>query len=197
MGVIADGTTETAATVTGLNQTGITVAVLSSAGVPISSTANPTTISANGCAFSNSDWNYSMYGRQDIVAIPTQDAYGNSTVDGGYMALDYFPSGYTYAGLIRPDMPRTARWASFNAADSMAQTIRNDSTYTPVIYAIGLQGNEPMAIDQDFMERLANDVRASNYDSTKAQGQFILATSTAGLAQAFQQIASQILRLSK
>jgi Flp pilus assembly protein TadG len=196
-GVISDGSAETASTVTALNQTGYTVAVLSSAGVPISNTSNPTTINAAGCAFPNSDWTYSIYGRQDIAAIPTQDAYGNSTVDGGYMALDYFPTGDAYAGLIRPDMPRTTRWASFNAADSMAQTIRNDTTYAPVIYTIGLQGNEPMAIDQDFMERLANASGASNFDATKPQGDFILATSTAGLAQAFQQIASQILRLSR
>jgi Mg-chelatase subunit ChlD len=200
IGVIADGSSETASSVTALNQTGYTVAVLSSAGVPISNTSNPTTISGSstsGCAFPNSDWTYSVYGRQDIAAIPTQDAYQNSTVDGGFMALDYFPTGHPYAGLIRPDMPRTVRWASFNVADSMAQTIRNDATYTPVIYTIGLQGNESMLIDQDFMERLANDARASNYDATKPQGEFILATGTAGLAQAFQQIASQILRLSR
>ena len=94
-------------------------------------------------------------------------------------------------------MPRTARWASFNAADSMAQTIRNDTTYAPIIYTIGLAGNETMAMNQNFMERLANDPRASNYDSTKPQGQFILAADTSQLAQAFQQVASQILRLSK
>ena len=94
-------------------------------------------------------------------------------------------------------MPRTARWASFNAADSMAFTIRNDTTYTPIVFTIGLSGNETMAMNQDFMERLANDARASNYDSTKPQGQFILASDTAHLSQAFEQVASQILRLSK
>jgi hypothetical protein len=94
-------------------------------------------------------------------------------------------------------MPRTARWAAFNAADSLAYTIRTDSTYGTIIYTIGLSGNETMAIDQDFMERMANDPRASNYDSTRPQGEFILASDTSQLAQAFQQVASQILRLSK
>jgi Flp pilus assembly protein TadG len=196
-GVIADGSAETAADITGLNQTGYTVAVLDATGVPISDNSNPKTISASGCAFSNSNWTYSVYGRTDIEAIPTTDAYGNSTI--GYIALDMFPlgSGYPSAGLIRPDMPRTARWASFNAADSMAQKIRNDPTYTTIIYTIGLQGNETMAMNQDFMERLANDAKASNFDPTKPQGQFLLATNTTQLSQAFQQIASEILRLSR
>lgn len=200
VGVIADGSQMTSATtdVTQINATGYTVAVLSSAGVPITSSANPVTISASGCAFPSSNWQYSIYGRQDVANIPSQDIYGNSTLNRGMVPnLDVFPSGYTYAGLIRPDMPRTVRWASFNAADSQAQTIRNNSTYNTIIYSIGLAGNEPMAMDQDFMERVANDPRASNYDSTKPQGQFILASSTSQLAQAFQQVASQILRLSK
>jgi Flp pilus assembly protein TadG len=203
-GVIADGSGETAADVTGLNQYGYTVAILSSTGVPISNTSNPTTLSgsiAKGCSFSNSDWTYSIYGRTDIAAIPTQDAYGNSLLDRPSLmpALDTFKAG-NYIGSIRPDMPRTVRWASFNAADSMAQTIRNNSTYTTQIYTIGLASNETMAIDQDFMKRLANDPTApaaSNYDSTKPQGMFILAGNNAEMAQAFQQIASQILRLSQ
>jgi len=203
-GVIADGSLESAADVTGLNQTGYTVAVLDSTGVPISSTADPTTISANGCAFSNSNWQYSIFGRTDIAAIPEQDANGYSTADRPNLmpALDRFPlSNANYHGLIRPDMPRTVRWASFNAADSVAQAIRNDLTYTTVIYTIGETGHEPMAMDQDFMKRLANDgtgaVPASNFDATKPQGRFILANNDAELAQAFQQIASQILRLSQ
>jgi hypothetical protein len=97
-------------------------------------------------------------------------------------------------------MPRTVRWAAFNATDSMATSIRNNAIYTTLIYTIGLQGNEPMAIDQDFMKRLANDGTyppASNYDATKPSGRFMLANNTAELAQAFQTVASQILRLSQ
>jgi hypothetical protein len=145
---------------------------------------------ASGCSFSSDVRN----GRQDIAYIPTQDSNTYSTV--GYIPLDYFPSSSPYHDRIRPDMPRTVRWAAFNAADSVAQAIRNNSTYTTVVYTIGLQGNETMAIDQDFMERMANDPDASNYDGTKPQGEFILAPNTAQLSQAFQHVASQILRLS-
>ena len=191
-GIFGDGSAENWP----LNQYGYTVAVLSPTGVSISNGSNPTTISASGCNFSSSNWQTSVYGRQDIAYIPTQDAYGNSTVDNGYKAVDYFTSG-PYSGQIRPDMPRTARYVAFNAADSIGQTIRNDTTYGILTYTIGLTGNEPMPMDQDFMERLANDPRASNYDSTKAQGQFILANNSAEMAQAFNTIAGEIIRLAK
>jgi Mg-chelatase subunit ChlD len=193
LGAIADGSAETATDIYGLNQTGDTYAVFSAPSVSITTASGINPISASGCSFTGNV----RYGRKDIAAIPTQDADGNSTVDGGYIGLDYFPTGYTYAGQIRPDMPRTVRWAAFNVVDSLAQKIRNDATYTPITFTIGLQGNESMAMNQDFMERVANDAQASNYDPTKPQGQFILATNTTQLSQAFQQIASEILRLSR
>ncbi len=191
-GAIADGTVETASSITDLNSTGDTYAIFNNPSVAIttSSGINPITTGAQGCSFLSNVRN----GRQDVAYIPTTDAYQNSTV--GLIPLDLFPSG-VYSGLIRPDMPRTVRWAAFNAADSQAYKIRNDTTYNPIIYTIGLQGNETMAIYQDFMERVANDSRASNYDSSRPEGQFILATDTSQLSQAFQQVASQILRLSK
>ena len=198
-GIFGDLSKPTATSVTGLSATGYTGAVLNPLGVPLSSNANPTTISAAGCSFNTTthNWNYAIYGRKDIAALPEADYYGNSLADRGMVPpLDRFAAG-PYIGQIRPDMPRTARWAAFNATDSRAQTIRNNTTYGTVIYAIGLQGNEPMAMDQDFMERLANDSRASNFDATKPSGQFILATNAAELSQAFQQVASQILRLSR
>jgi hypothetical protein len=194
-GVIADGSYESGLP---LNATGYTAAVLSAAGVPISSTANPVTISAPGCMFPNPyNWQYSIYGRVDVAYIPTRDAYQNSTVDGNYRPLDYFPTGHPYAGFIRPDMPRTVRYAAVNAADSAAMTIRSDTTFGTLVYSIGLGGNEAMPIDADFMERVANDKRASNYDLTKPLGAFVYASNKGDLSSAFSQIASQILRLSQ
>lgn len=191
-GAISDATTETATSFNDLNATGATWAIFGTPSIPISTSGSINPISnAQGCSFAYNVFN----GRQDVAYIPTTDAYHNSTV--GLIPLDYFPSGYQYSGQIRPDMPRTVRWAAFNAADSQAYKIRNDTTYNPIVYTIGLQGNEPMAIYQDFMERMANDSRASNYDSTRPQGQFILANDTSQLSQAFQEVASQILRLSK
>ena len=207
-GIFADGSAETATNNLLLNPTGYTVAVLSDAGVPITSNANPTTISASGCAFPNSNWQYSVYGRLDVAYIPTTDNFGNSTLGSEFGTLDLFPSypsaqcasaaACPYGGQIRPDMPRTARYVSFNAADSIAHTIRNDMTDNgTLIYTIGLQGNETMAIDQNFMERLANDTRADDYNSAKPTGMFFLATDLSELQDAFLQVASQILHLTQ
>ena len=191
-GAISDATTETATSFNDLNATGATWAIFGTPSIPISTPGSIIPISnAAGCSFAYNVFN----GRQDVAYIPTKDAFQNSTI--GLIPLDYFPSWDTYHDQIRPDMPRTIRWAAFNAADSQAYKIRNDTTYNTIVYTIGLQGNEPMAIYQDFMERMANDPRASNYDSTRPQGQFILANDTSQLSQAFQQVASQILRLSK
>lgn len=196
-GIIADGSQETATSNAGLNPTGVTVAVLSAAGVAITNGNNPTTISASGCAFPNSNWQYSMNGRLDVAYIRTTDNYGNSTVGSEFGTLDLFTSG-TYKSDIRPDMPRTARYVSFNAADSIAHRIRNDLTDGgTLIYTIGLSGNETMAIDDQFMERLANDPRADDYNPVKPTGAYYLATNQDQLANAFLEVASQILHLTE
>ena len=49
----------------------------------------------------------------------------------------------------------------------------------------------------DFLERVANDPRASNYDSTKPTGLYIYAPTSAELNDAFSNIASQILHLAR
>lgn len=159
----------------------------------------PPAVSAAGCQFSSTsygsfgNWNV-PYGRNDIAYIPALDAYGNATF--GYKPADTFTSG-AYSGYIRTDSPLAIRYAAMNAADSIAQSIHADSTYGIVVYSIGLSGNESIAMDQDFMERIANDPRASNYNSDEPVGMFVLATDNSTLADAFNSIASQILRLSK
>jgi hypothetical protein len=84
-----------------------------------------------------------------------------------------------------------------NAADYKSQQIRSNTTYNIVTYTIGLAGNESIPMDTDFLERIANDIRASNYNSSQPQGMFVLASNNAALLDAFNAVASQILRLSK
>jgi Flp pilus assembly protein TadG len=182
----------------GLQDTGPTSLVIDATGVGISNTGSPA-ISAKNCAFPSN----LAKGRLDVAYIRPTDVYGSS-IDSGYNAgygdLDRFPlTNLSYIGKIRPDTPRNVRIASFNAADSIAQTIRNNTTYGTILYTIGLNGNDPVPLNENFMERLANDPRADNYDSTPAKGQglFILASDKGQLASAFQSIASQILRLSQ
>jgi hypothetical protein len=78
----------------------------------------------------------------------------------------------------------------------MANTIRSDTNLNPTIYTIGLSNPPSEIINSTFLERVANDPRAPGYNSSQSTGLFILASSS-GLQSAFQQIASQILRLSK
>lgn len=159
----------------------------------------PPAISASGCAFSSTSsgafGSYNVpYGRKDLAYIPSQDAYGNATF--GYKPVATFTSG-AYSGQIRTDSPLAIRYAAMNAADSIARKIHSDATYGIVVYSIGLSGNESIPMDTDFMERIANDPRASNYNPGEPIGMFALATDNATLADAFNSIASQILRLSK
>jgi Flp pilus assembly protein TadG len=196
-GLLIDGSGETASTVAGMNATGQTGGLYQVGGTwPLTaSTLLPPLVSQSGCSFSSDQ----TMARVDVANIPETDRNGYSTAGGsipGVPAVDRFTSG-PYNALIRPDMPRTVRWVAFNAADAIAQAVHNDTNFSPVIYTIGLAGNESMAMNQAFMERLANDPRANNYDQNKPVGQFILATDNASVAAAFNQIASQVLRLAK
>jgi len=142
--------------------------------------------------------------RYDIAYIPTQDYYGNRTDttlnpfskgSNPYWPVVLFPNDgvHFYPGKIRPDVPQNMVYTAFNAADNAAYNIRSDTTYKPVIYSIGLGSD----VNDDFMERVANDPRASSYDASKAAGLYIKAPTPAQLQSAFQQIASQILRISQ
>lgn len=148
-------------------------------------------VSSPGCVFpGNTD-----KVRLDLAALPAADVYGNSTA--GYKPNDPVPAGNPpYTGLSRIDAPISVVNAALNAADNQARTIRTDPIYTPIIYTIGLGGTPFQVIDSDFLERVANDPRASSYNSKQPTGLFIYANAST-LGSAFAQIASQILRLSK
>lgn len=154
----------------------------------------PDVISASGCTFTQ---NGATYVRDDVAYIPTTDAFGNAT-NSGYKGIpDTFSSG-AYAGQIRDDeqIPGVVA-AAFNAADNQATTIRNDPNYTIMLYTIGLDGAPDVAIDSVFLERLANDPRSPIYDSSKPDGYYAYAANASALNQAFYQVASQVLRLSR
>ena len=183
------------------NPTGYTGGICSVSPPPsiTQGSGDPAAVSAPGCAFSSNSSNafgtYNVpYDRYDIAYVPSTDIYGNSTF--GYKPAQTFTSG-PYTGQIRTDSPLAIRYAAMNAADSVSSKIRSDSTYHIVTYTIGLAGNEAIPMDTDFLERIANDPRASNYNSSQPQGVFALANDNAQLADAFNLIAAQILRLSK
>lgn len=164
--------------------------------------SSPGTISAPGCSFTNSSGYCRqqplLCARQDVAYIPTTDAYNNATNSGYKGAPATFPTGDYYAGRIRNDeqVPGVMA-AAFNAADNQAAVIRNDTTYNPVIFTIGLDGAPDMPIDPVFLERVANDPRSPIYNSSRPTGYYAYAESPSALNQAFHQIASIVLRLSQ
>jgi len=129
---------------------------------------------------------------QDVPAFLATDAHCNNTTGPVYQG----------EGLNLSD-PRAVRYASFNAADNQATAIRLDTTIRPVLFVIGLNappaGGEPL--DADWLARVANDPGYidSNGNSLFQTGQtpgMYFNVTAAGLSGAFQQITSQILRLS-
>ncbi|HZU27902.1 MAG TPA: vWA domain-containing protein [Bryobacteraceae bacterium] len=142
-------------------------------------------------------------GTSSLSYIPNTDLYG-STINSGYQSLT------TSSGHITLNYQNLDN-GSTNAADSMGLRIRHGASLTSVAspngtgvsgslsgvvtYAIGL-GNAGGVAD-DFLERFANDPRASNYDNTYATGLYVEADDTEALNDAFLRIASEILRLAK
>lgn len=149
----------------------------------------------SGCAYASSFQNVA----QDVTYIPSQDVYGNA------MNTNYQPTPY-YDGngnIVIDAKGQNIVNASVNAADSMGLRIRQGAVLPGVgggipnvrLYSIGL-GNSGGVAD-DFMERIANDPRASNYDKNSPQGQYIYAPTSADISDAFTRVASEILRLAK
>jgi Flp pilus assembly protein TadG len=142
-----------------------------------------------GCAYTSTPDGSSL--SLDINPFPTVDNHGNSTTGPVYVG----------EGTSTAD-PRAVRYASFNAADNMATTIRSDTVIRPVMFVIGLNESTGEPLDADWLGRVANDpgYKDTNGNSVFQNGQtpgMYFNVSASGLGGAFQEIASQILRLSQ
>src|SRR5579864_8677789 len=143
---------------------------------------------SSGCSYS-SNWTSSATSvGNDVQSIPTLDFWGNN-MNTGYQPVTM--SG----GNINVD-PTSVQNAGWNAADSAALRIRQ-STSVPNIrmFSIGL-GNSG-GIPADFLERAANDPRASNFDSSYPAGTYFFAPQSSDISDAFAQVASAILHLAR
>lgn len=129
--------------------------------------------------------------RRDVAYIPTKDSFGND-IDPGYKTTwTRFTSG-EYNGKIRPDYPKNVTWASVNSADSQAKTIREDATYKPIIYAIGLGD-----VDDEFLLRASNDPASPIHTTAYPDGLYVYAQTVNDMNEAFLRVASEILRIAK
>jgi Flp pilus assembly protein TadG len=147
------------------------------------------------------------YVSQDITTIPS--LVGPHDHAGGMpSALYSSTTPYYTGGGSNVSSPTAVRYAAFNFADNVATAIRTDTTYRPVIYAIGLNFNtasypkeEPL--DADWLARVANDPDYKNsvtglpvFQANQTPGKYYNVTYS-GLGAALSNITSQILRLAQ
>ena len=138
---------------------------------------------SSNCAYASNFQNVAT----DISSIPNADIYGNST-NTGYQSVTTSGGNITVNALNNQN-------AGWNAADNAGLRIRTSASIPKInVFSIGLgnAGGTPA----DFLERVANDPRASNYDNTKPAGIYVFAPTTADLSNAFSLIASEILHLA-
>ena len=125
---------------------------------------------------------------KDFSFLPDTDAYGNPLYGPIYRPEDR-----------RTDNPRSIRFASFNAADNMATTIRKDRLLRPIVLVVGL--NQPLAggepLDPAWLARVANDItyldalNKSLFHSDQTLGKFFQARPET-LGAVLQNVASYI-----
>jgi Flp pilus assembly protein TadG len=161
---------------------------------------------------SNPNSYFATSGKTDLKQVPNIDGWGNSLDGTAYSNSSIVTSTGTaatpYAGTLNhANMTTASNWAlaAWNEADNTANNIRNDSNLVnrtgdtenllPTIYTIGYEGDG--GVDQGLLLRIANDKGSSSYNSSQATGMYVPAANSNALADAFNTIASAILRLSK
>ena len=143
---------------------------------------------SSGCSYSSNWTNSATSVGNDVQSIPTSDFWGNN-MNTGYQIVTMSGSN------INVD-PLSVQNAGWNAADSAALRIRQSGIIPNIrIFSIGL-GNSG-GIPGDFLERVANDPRASNFDSAYPAGTYFFAPQASDISDAFAQVASAILHLAR
>jgi hypothetical protein len=80
-----------------------------------------------------------------------------------------------------------------NLSDNAAAAARNHPDLGIVTYAIGLGSG----VDHNLLRRMSNDLASPIYDSTRVNGIYVHAPTTAQIGAAYARIASEILRLAQ
>jgi hypothetical protein len=130
-----------------------------------------------------------------LAKIPPQDYYGNSTSGTAYtQSALYAKYGIAYNSAA-PTNGYQMGLASWNVTDNAAQKILSDSAMNIAIYTIGFTGDG--GVDATLLNRMANTQVASSYNSNYQTGLYVEASDAQSMQQAFGQVASEVLRLSK
>ena len=155
---------------------------------------------ASGWASDGLLHNLTATNQPDYVAVPVKDIYGNSA-NSGYQSVTMSAAA---PGFIDKSIASNMPAIALNTADDAASRIRSgavDPVYgrglaNVLILSIGL-GTAPVPAADSFLQRVSNDPASNIYDPTKPTGHYYEAPTTADLAPAFQEVASEILRLAR
>lgn len=138
--------------------------------------------------------------RSDLRGIPIEDYYGNRTDRDDYMASTLYQSRRVRLSMNGIDSPYQIGLASWNATADVVRRIRDDSSINPTIYTIGYSGNDEVP-DETLMKMIANVDDPNNalvhslYRPEKPTGFYVMAPTQDELKDAFDRVASEILRL--
>ena len=147
--------------------------------------------------------------------IPNVDLWGNLTNPPGNPYRNSHITGnknattvYTAGDLVMNQVSNYYYWelAMWNAVDNAGKNIRTDANLPNragdttgnmgiEVYVIGYSGNG--GCDDGLLKRVANDIGAAGYDSTQPRGRYYSAANGADLAAAYDQLASDLLRLAR
>jgi Flp pilus assembly protein TadG len=144
----------------------------------------------------------------NLRQIPSQDLYGNSTNGTAYknstVVYKSKTGNYSNTTFDAYDLTIAAWNAVYNAAtnirtdayyDTKRTGVACDSSMPTQLFVIGYTGNG--GIDSVLLQSIANDPRYPYYTAGQAQGKFYSASDANAIDEAFNDVASQLLRLAK
>jgi len=131
----------------------------------------------------------------DLKKIPDTDLYGNSTSSAAITQSLLYSTYSTPYDATKPGNGYHAALASWAAVDNMAQRILADTTMSTAIYCIGYTGNG--GVDTALLKRIANTLDSGAHNASWQTGIYVPAADSVALTNAFNTVASEILRLAK
>lgn len=152
-------------------------------------------VGSTGCNFTGRI--NTVLSTSSILSLPNSDAFGNSLTT-SLLGGSGFPASVTLTGSNVRISSSNVTNGGINALDNAAQRARQDAAANNmpfIVYTIGL-GNSG-GVNDELLKRIANDPTALAYQTAYSAGTYIYTPDTAHLAQAFGEIADDIMRISK
>jgi Flp pilus assembly protein TadG len=152
-------------------------------------------VGSTGCNFTGKI--NTVLATSSIPSLPNTDAFGNSLTS-SLLGGTGFPYSVSLTGSNVKITSGNVTNGGINALDNAAQHARQDAAASNmpfIVYTIGL-GNSG-GVNDELLKRIANDPAALAYQTAYSAGTYVYTPDTAHLAQAFGQIADDIMRISK